>query len=333
MRALIAISLLAACATPSDAPVETVDTHQGDSRDASTDVEPPADAPASDGPADTPDVPDTGPVPLPSPLDLGTCEIVASGTLPDDTNESSSLAAVPGLRTMTGQDLLVTHGDKGLTLDFVDASGKRDGRVEVLPAGDFEAITVLSVSGPPTAATIELAALESPGNNCTRGEGVCTDGHVVRFRVAAQPGTYALLAPPEQWTLPPKERTNSECLEWTGDHLLLFAKNTADKYRVHFQDGSPQLVLEPLVKLKSTEAQGKLTDLTHDPATGRLLATSITDGGAILVELDAETFEPLHLKPIPPPLAFEKVEGIAVLADQTVAITTEKGSIRQYRCR
>lgn len=272
------------------------------------------------------------PAELPVPVDLEACQIIDSGALPDDTNESSGLAALPGLKTAGDKDLLVTHGDKGLTLDFVDAAGQRDGRVKVVSAGDFEAVTVISVTGSAAAATVELAALESPGNDCTRGEGVCTDGHVLRFKVAAQPGSYTLLGAPQQWSLPKKERTNSECLEWTGQSLLLFAKNTADKYRVHLEDGAVQAVLEPLVKAKSTDAQGRLTDLTHDPVSGRLLATATTDDGAILVEIDPGTFAPTHLTPIPPPLAFEKVEGIAVFADQTIAITTEAGSIRRYRC-
>lgn len=290
----------------------------------------------ADGAADAPDAggdPDAGPpAPLPFPLALGACEVVEAGFLPGDVNEPSGLAALPGVVGANGRELLVTHGDNGLTLDFVDPGGVRDGRLKVIGSGDFEAVTVVSISKKGALHHLELAALESPGNLCTRGDGVCTEGHVVRLTVAAQPGSYTLLGEPVQWALPPKERTNAECLEQVGGDLLLFAKNTADKYRVHLQAGAAAAVLEPLVRQEDTDAQGKLTDLTHDPDSGRLLATS-RDGSALLVEIAPKTWEPLHVSPIPSPLGQEKVEGIAVLDDQTIVLVSEAGSIWRYACK
>lgn len=288
----------------------------------------------ADAGVDAPGAPDAGPAEaLPTPVALMACDVVEAGMLPPNVDESSALAALPGVVGANGRELLVTHGDAGLTLDFVDPSGERDGRLKIIDAGDFEAVTVVSIAHKGAIHHLELAALESPGNQCTRGEGGCTDGHIVRISVAAQPGSYVLLSEPTLWALPPKERTNAECLEQVGPDLLLFAKNTADKYRVHLQDGATTAVLEALVREKKTDAQGKLTDLTHDPDSGRLFATSTSSGAAILVEIDPLTWEPIHVTPIPAPLSFEKVEGIAVLEDETIVLTSEAGSIRRYACR
>jgi hypothetical protein len=330
-RLLPALLLLASCGDPSGA-LDASDTGGGpDTPGPSDTAAADADA-AAPGDADPTDAPDTAAPDgsLPTPLALGACELLGSGTLQVDF-ESSGVAPLPGLTSPTGLPLLVTHGDTGLLVVVVDTAGHAYATVQVRDKGDFEGIALTGTGGSATVQRFDFVALRSPGNECTRGDGVCAKGQLVTFSLHHKTGSWAMPEEPVAWDFPEKELTNAEAVFPDGNSMLLFAKNTADKYRVHLTPGAETALFEPLVKDEKTGAQGRLTDLAREPG-GRLFATSTTENGYVLVEFDTSTWKVRHVTPMPASVSGEKVEGLTFLPDGTVVLTTEQATIEHRRC-